>query len=134
MPSELLMYYLSIDESKTPDWKKGEEEIARLEGVHMVEWPEDFLMYYGEEWAGSSVSKADPDMNDRTSNVAMLKDELANLKKAWNNEYSDAAMCEIGTKRVLFTGGMSYGSPPSDTYTTVQKLLYAGITGACGFD
>jgi hypothetical protein len=134
MSACFMFQVLSIDKGAEPNWEAGEKEINRLLGVHLVNWSSDYLESYLDEWAGSDKTVADPDMNDRTAAVETLRKELESLRQAWHNDFQDAATFEVGNKEVLVTGGMSYSDPPTETYTTIQRLFYAGISRACGFD
>jgi len=56
------------------------------------------------------------------------KEEILNcvqsLEAAWNGKLRDASKIKVYGKETLFSGGMSHGDVPTQTYQDISTLLY----------
>lgn len=124
MGADLLTIRICIDKNKKPDFKAGAKRIAELKKTVITEWPVDYIDRF-PDCTGNLAAEAD-----------VLSSDLKELKArlAPGDLYRDTNVFFIDRKCVLLTGGFSGGDSPCDFYDSLDRLITAGITEACGFD
>lgn len=115
----MILSVLSIGKKKKPDFKKGEEFIRQLEMTSAEEWPTSFTERFSDEIAIGPM-------------VETLLDNLETLEQAWSGHHREAAFMEVCGRRLIVTGGLSWGDSPTDLMDVIDNLLESGVAKACG--
>ncbi len=129
MGADLLVYHVSILKEKKPDLKKGEARIDELEKTKPEDWPE----YYCQREGIEDLSEP-----GRMEQVRQLRKDL-NEFWCWIDPESrknsrEFTWIDVGPFRIWLTAGMSWGDPPTEAYSVLERLCAAGVTDAMGFD
>lgn len=141
MGADFCLAYMGIETDKEPDWKKAEELIEKMGKIHLSKWrgeiPEipdiEHLLTYRLSLDHMYETENEPDMNDRTKACEELTTCLREIQVAWAGEVRDSITLEICGKTFLFSGGMSWGDPPTETYMAINLFLDSGMADVCGF-
>lgn len=141
MSSDFCLEYFSIDENKEADWTAAREVIEKMAKVHISKWkaliPGADFEYFFDRYEEACLEYEDeiqPDMNDRIRVCEMLIEQLRRVRQAWEGETRDSVSIQMRGRHYLFTGGMSNGDEPTDTYESIGKLLPLKILQAAGFE
>lgn len=141
MGGDFCLAFVGIEKDKDPDWKKGEEFIEKLKATHLSKWESVFgenapdMEYFFSKLDISSetyLNEQELDMNDRTQACDMLRKCLSRVQSAWEHGTRDSTIIEIDGKDFLFSGGMSWGDPPTDTYEEITLFLDSGLARETG--
>ena len=124
MGADLCLEYVTIKQSKKPNWAKGTAAIKALEKKYKKD-PDAFEVdeyTFGPEMDGSEM-------------IGLLKSDFADLKQGVRTlQHRDLTRITVGPYFAYVTGGMSWGDEPTDLYGSINRLTAYGITKACGFD
>jgi hypothetical protein len=124
MGADLCLEYVTIKQSKRPDWAKGLAKIKALENKYKKD-PESFEI--DEDTFGPDV--------DGDDIIDLLKSDFIELKQGvMKLQRRDLTRITVGTYYAYITGGMTWGDDPTDGYGSFARLTAYGITKACGFD
>jgi len=116
MGADFICWILEMDKGKEPDWEKGREYLENLK-----ELPQMFKNNQNPRYP-----------------LDILKREagklLAKLKEYWDGEGSrEVTIVELKYTKVLITGGMSWGDPPTDAFGELEYLHDTGVLKVIGF-
>lgn len=140
MGADFCLAYLGIEKEKDPDWSKARELVERMGKTHLFRWKETFKDIEDMDYFFMTLDvpmgwkdEGEPDMNDRTRACERLLRCLREVRSAWDEGTRDSAVLELNGKAYLFSGGMSWGDPPTDTYSEINLFLASGMSTAAGF-
>ena len=125
MGADLILTWLQIDKDKQPDFKAGMDRISELATKNLSEWP--------KEYVDQRLLDA-PDGFDKDKEIEALKLSLRAIEGAWREVYRDMAVIDVCHKKLLITGGMSWGDSPTESYDDIDRMLTSGVSKACGFE
>jgi hypothetical protein len=120
MGAEMILSVLWVSKKKKPDFKKGEALIQKLAMTPAEEWPEEFTeRFNGDIMIGPMVDQ--------------LGRSLKEVEQAWSGRHREATFMEMCGRRILVTGGLSWGDSPTELMRDIDNLLSSGVAKACGF-
>jgi hypothetical protein len=124
MGADLCLEYVTIKQSKKPNWVKGLAAIKVLEKKYKKD-PEEFPV--DEDTFGPEVDGAEI--------LDLLKSDFIELKEGIKKlQRRDLTRITVGPYYAYITGGMTWGADPTDLYGSINRLTTYGITKACGFN
>lgn len=114
MGADLLMATLTWDADRKLDWKAGHEAIDELKPDEDGHLECDTSLELTKE---------------------QFHDVLDNVKQAVAGDFRDADVMCIGHLNVLYSGGMSFGDSPAETFDAINVLgEFSSVSEAVGFD
>jgi hypothetical protein len=120
MGADMILSVLWIGKKKNPDFKKGEALIQKLAMTPAEEWPKEFIDRFNDDiMIGPMVDELSQSLNE--------------VKRSWSGNHREAAFMEMCGRRILVTGGLSWGDAPTDLMGDIDNLLSSGVAKACGF-
>jgi len=125
MGADLILEWLQIDKRKKPDFGAGRERIEDLAKKPLEKWPAAYI----DRWLAES-----PEDFDRDEEIKKLRADLETIEGGWHSTFRDMAIIDVCHKRLLISGGMSWGDSPTDSYETIDRLISSTVSKACGFD
>jgi len=123
MGADMLVAALTIPHGAEPKWSRGTKVIERLERTPLRKWPKEYI-------EGQAVEKFGKE--ERYAQARKLYEDFDLLRNIRDDR--EFACIRIGPLDVYVTGGLSWGDPPTDAFSAVDRLYEAGITKAVGFD
>ena len=126
MGADMVVNYVTIQKNRKPNWAKATKAINKLSKTPLNKWPKAFL--------ADQFDDENPEGETSAENAKVLENDLQAIKNGWDNSHRCFVNLLIDRKRVLLTGGMSWGDTPTDAYVALTHLGNAGITKAAGFD
>jgi hypothetical protein len=120
MGANMILSAVSISKKKKPDFEKGEELIAKLEMTPADKWPAEFTDRFNDDLKIGPMAAA-------------LRKSLEALVQAWAGHHREAAWMNVCGRKLIVTGGLSWGDPPTDLMSDIENLLSSGVAQACGF-
>ena len=124
MGADLCLEYVTIKQSKKPNWAKGLAKIKALEKKYKTN-PEEFPVdedTFGPEADGAEV-------------IDILKSDFIEFKEGIKKlQRRDLTRITVGPYYAYITGGMSWGDEPTNLYGAINRLCAYGITKACEFN
>ncbi len=131
MGADFLVSFLTANPKAKIDFAAGRRATEELAAGPLSTWPAEFLDYAGVHL--DAVDKKD--VNEvREQLVDGLEADLCLLELAVEGRRRDVWVGKIGGKRVVLTGGLSWGDVPTDAFEAFNRLVLAGVTRAMGFD
>lgn len=120
MGADMILSAVSISKKKKPDFKKGEALIKKLAMTPVEKWPKEFMERYSDE-------------TDIGPMVTTLRESLSELERAWSGHHREAAWMHVCGRKLIVTGGLSWGDSPTELMNDIDNLLNSGVAQACGF-
>ena len=114
MGGDFLGAIVWLPEGEQPDWEAGRRTIRKAAGAVEI-WMDGVAL-------------------DPAEAAALLAQDLAFFQDHWDNGGREAGRRRMPGLRVLFTGGMSDGDPPTALMESIERLRQAGVLRACGFN
>jgi len=128
MGSDFITMRIAIAKGKKPDFKKGGKHIDKLRNTPYAKWPKQYLERFYE------VDHSPDDISNSADLAAILMGDLDELHRNWIDGGRECDIFVVGNKKVFITGGFSCGDDPCDLWGSLDRLISAGVTKACGFD
>lgn len=129
MGGDMLVACLVIPEGKKPDWAAGEAEIKRLAKLPRKAWPPEFLERHMQEDVDETLEG-----QERDEMIVTLSSDFNDARLAFDGKLRSATWLDVGGKRVLLSGGISWGDSPTEMYDTFDRLNDSGVAKAIGFE
>ena len=142
MGGDFCLSFVGIKKGADPDWSAADEMIEKMKETHLSEWRETFKDIQDLEHLFHSLdipldgysSKDEPDMNDRVSGCDKIRECLNAVRRAWDDGTRDSTIIQIQEVDYLFSGGMSWGDPPTDMYVQINMFIESGLAKAAKFE
>lgn len=139
MGADMLLWTLPLRNGAEPDWKAGESVVDKLEATPLKEWPEDYRDRYVQleeaeaETVEDKAADAKKETEQRATEVKALRQALEDVKQAWDGHHREGASIQVAGYDILVTGGLSWGDPPTELATAMDRVGLSGVESACGF-
>jgi hypothetical protein len=133
MGSDFLVSFVTIGKKKKPDFAAARRRIERLAAMPHDKLPSEYLNTIGlpdeEEFTNE----------ERDRRIKQLREDLGGIEAEFGDDnfempWRDLTSFNVDRKRVVLAGGMSGGDAPSDAFSSLERLVAAGVTKAAGFD
>lgn len=129
MGADLLIYALTIEHGKSPDFEAATRWIDELSNRKPADWPA--VETYS--WDVELDPEEDP-LGWVAENVARLRSDLNEFRDAMTHGSRELAVILIRNADVYLTGGMSWGETPTELADVFTRLDDSGVAVAAGFD
>lgn len=125
MGADMMVAAIWMNQRKKPDFENGKKHIEKLKELPVLKWPARIVTELGNCF-GTPLEPAPL--------IETLLGNLESLELAWEGNHREATFIDVAKKRILVTGGLSWGDAPTDLFREIDHLVAAGVTKACGFD
>jgi hypothetical protein len=139
MGADMLLWTMPLRMGEEPDWTAGAIIVAKLEATPLKDWPEDYRDRYvqgleeAEAKAEDKAAAASAEAKQRAKEVADLRKALDEVQQAWAGNHREGTSIQVAGYDILVTGGLSWGDPPTELATAIDRLGMSGVEAACGF-
>lgn len=127
MGADFITEHVTISKTKKPNWGAAHKYIKTLAKRDLREWPNGTSNVFGFDGDNGEDF-------DKKSCAETLINDLEALCCAWAGKLRSANVLLVGNKRMLITGGESWGDSPSEFFDSLRRLVECGVTRKAGFD